>query len=194
MSDLDSTSIELSKIDEAMSNGGAAAVNLSAVPAASITNTSHTDNNKIEQQNNTINEEMSKDKDHTIAISNKSIDDDFGGAAAGYLSMLQQLSTLWKDCPDLYIQYHNISYTLHLPASSQHESDKTNFLAAGWNLGTKLFKTIATPLVKKWATPMIQFPVLHPTSGVIAPGSMTLVLAPAGKNIKKQNTHCTFNI
>lgn len=80
-----------------------------------------------------------------------------------YLDYNQHLKSLWHDLPGLLITYKNLSFTVPTPVKPQHIQ----------TLGTALFDKFRPVETKP-------FHALQNVSGVIKPGTMTLILAPPG--------------
>ena len=98
-------------------------------------------------------------------------------AAAKYLQLQHRLREHWKDCPELYIHYNNLHYTLRVPIV---EISTPSFLRAGASLIFRLVKTLDVSGYLKKNDRTLDLHALASCSGRIAPGQMTLVLAPPG--------------
>ena len=98
-------------------------------------------------------------------------------AAAKYLQLQHRLREHWKDCPDLYIHYNNLHYTLRVPVV---EISTPSFLRAGAALIFRLVKALDVTGYLKKNDRTLDLHALAACNGRIAPGLMTLVLAPPG--------------
>ena len=98
-------------------------------------------------------------------------------AAAKYLQLQHKLREHWKDCPDVYIHYNNLHYTLRVPIV---EISTPSFLRAGAALLFRLVKTLDVTGYLKKNDRTLDLHALASCNGRIAPGQMTLVLAPPG--------------
>ena len=86
----------------------------------------------------------------------------------GYLDLLGKLRAVWKDQPDVSISWSDLAYTVQVPKTDTRVQTLATAFAATFTKpfqGTKAYITLKA---------------LQPSNGVIAPGSMTLVLAPPG--------------
>ena len=119
-----------------------------------------------------------------------------GGRSAEYLSYLGQLHAAWTDAPQLSVSYRDLSVVFPKPLRSAPPPPDPTVAAPAAATGEgashpsppNLFTTLA-----HWATLPAHFiaskagckvepPLLalNQASGIIQPGSMTLVLAPPG--------------
>ena len=98
-------------------------------------------------------------------------------AAAKYLQLHHKLREHWRDCPDLYIHYSSLHYTLRVPVV---EISTPSFLRAGAALLFRLVKTLDVTGFLRKNDKTLDLHALASCSGRIAPGHMTLVLAPPG--------------
>jgi hypothetical protein len=115
-------------------------------------------------------------------------------AASAYLSYLTRLHTEWKDAPRLTVSYRNLSVLFPKPlratptdadlAKKGGAKDKHASSSSPPNLLTTLahWSTLPARFVGGKMGCAVEPPLyaLEKVSGVIQPGSMTLVLAPPG--------------
>ena len=84
-----------------------------------------------------------------------------------YDAYMQKLHTLWRDNIDLTIAYRNLAYDIPVPISDPGVP----------NLAKSLLNFLTLKFLR---TQTKSFLALQPTSGLLRPGQMTLVLAPPG--------------
>lgn len=133
-----------------------------------------------------------------------------------YLLYLKALRSAWSDCPPIELVYHNLSFSIRNASTiadaktmlsrrsrlehtgsnyaSKEEENIPNLLKSGRDillapieLGQsfiQLFRSTKVPI-----DPETILQALSPSSGIIRPGSMTLVLAPPGAGKVTQTTH-----
>ena len=88
-------------------------------------------------------------------------------ASHDYHNYLTKLRQLWTDCLDLTISYSDLAYDIPIPVT---DPGIPNLLKSLYNAFT----------LAAWRTAHKSFLALQPTSGIVLPGQMTLVLAPPG--------------
>ena len=98
-------------------------------------------------------------------------------AATKYLELQHRLRQHWTDCPDLYIHYTDLRYTLSVPVV---EVSTPSFLRAGAQGIINLVKRLDVTATLRKADRTVDLLALAPCTGRIAPGKMTLILAPPG--------------
>eukprot|EP00742_Colponemidia_sp_Colp-10_P003656 GILJ01003891.1.p1 GENE.GILJ01003891.1~~GILJ01003891.1.p1 ORF type:complete len:1450 (-),score=269.52 GILJ01003891.1:263-4612(-) len=86
---------------------------------------------------------------------------------AAYLSFLRRFKAVWKDLPDVAISYENLAYTIPVDVK---EHGVTNLVKSVYHGVQGIFR----PHRK------MDLLALAPSTGVIKPGTMTLILAPPG--------------
>jgi ABC-type lipoprotein export system ATPase subunit len=126
----------------------------------------------IQQQDHSKAEEQkaSPDKSAAEAPSSSHI-----SSTSRYLQFLRKLNDHWKDCPDVYISFKDLQYQVTLPVKD--EQGIPSFVSVGANA---LKRLIIDKLHLGKGVKYQQFNVLSKVSGVIKPGTTTLVLAPPG--------------
>jgi ABC-type bacteriocin/lantibiotic exporter with double-glycine peptidase domain len=96
---------------------------------------------------------------------------------AAYTNYLTELSSAWTDIPELSITYEKLAYQIKVPPVHQHQ--KIGTLWTGFRDG--LVHLIPKSIRQETAEDeQITFHPLHPVDGVVRPGELTIVLAPAG--------------
>ena len=98
-------------------------------------------------------------------------------AADKYLALMDRLRSHWTDRPDVLVQFRDIHYTVRVPIV---DVTTRSFLQAGLNGLVRLVKKLDLTGYLKRHDRQVELHALAPSSGRIAPGSMTLVLAPPG--------------
>ena len=98
-------------------------------------------------------------------------------AADKYLALMDRLRSHWTDRPDVLIQFRDIHYTVRVPIV---DVTTRSFLQAGANGLVRLVKRLDLTGYLRRHDRQIELNALAPCSGRIAPGTMTLVLAPPG--------------
>ena len=98
-------------------------------------------------------------------------------AADKYLQLMDRLRTHWTDRPDVLIQYRDIHYTVRVPIV---DVTTRSFIQAGANGLVRLVKKLDLTGYLRRHDRQIELHALASCSGRIAPGSMTLILAPPG--------------
>jgi ABC-type multidrug transport system ATPase subunit len=79
-----------------------------------------------------------------------------------------QFRSVWADQPDVHISFQDLSYTLSVPLTDTKVH----------NLVSAVVDAAKKPFQGKASTTILQ--ALTPTTGLIRPGTMTLILAPPG--------------
>ena len=90
---------------------------------------------------------------------------------------MDRLRSHWTDRPDVLIQFRDIHYTVRVPIV---DVTTRSFLQAGLNGLIRLVKRLDLSGYLRRHDRQIELHALATCSGRIAPGSMTLVLAPPG--------------
>ena len=98
-------------------------------------------------------------------------------AASKYLELQHRLRSHWRDCPDLYIHYNALHYTLRVPIV---EISTPSFIRAGAQGILGLIKRLDVTGTLRRHDRSLDLHAVAPCTGRIAPGRMTLVLAPPG--------------
>ena len=98
-------------------------------------------------------------------------------AADRYLQLMDRLRTHWTDRPDVLIQYRDIQYTVRVPIV---DVTTRSFLRAGLNGLINLVKKLDLSGYLRRHDRQVELHALAPCSGRVAPGTMTLILAPPG--------------
>ena len=98
-------------------------------------------------------------------------------AADKYLQLMDRLRTHWKDRPDVLIQFRDIHYSVRVPIV---DVTTRSFLQAGANGIVNLIKRLDPTGYLRQHDRSVELHALATCSGRIAPGTMTLLLAPPG--------------
>ena len=84
-----------------------------------------------------------------------------------YTSYMHRLHSLWTDVIELTISYSDLAYDIPVPVTDPGIPNLLKSLYSAFTL-------------QAWRTPHKSFLALQPSSGLMLPGRMTLVLAPPG--------------
>jgi hypothetical protein len=92
------------------------------------------------------------------------------GSPAGYLAYLRKLQQVWQDQPDVCVSWSDLAYVLSL--DKQETAVKSI-------VGT-FISALKAPFTFNNSKSRYQLHALRPSSGMLLPGSCTLVLSPPG--------------
>ena len=93
---------------------------------------------------------------------------------------------MWREQPDLYISWENLSYTVKVP---KRDTKVPTLVSGIAHALAKPVKAVAALVAGEHEHSYNILHALAPSSGVIRPGTMTLVLAPPGHGYGTHTSH-----